>query len=158
MNDTTSMTAAAPFRAVLTPHRSLSPTGFLILMVAIGVVNVLADHLERHGSIEAYEAGDIQDALAETAYQNAVQYARERTAGRALTGAEFPDQPADPIIVHPDVRRVAERIATTWLSRMPTMLRTPAGWSASATASAMRCARGALSISRGSTERARATQ
>jgi uncharacterized membrane protein len=38
MKETTSITAAAPFRAVLTPHRSLSPTGFLILMIAIGVV------------------------------------------------------------------------------------------------------------------------
>jgi len=45
-------------------------------------------------------------ALAETAYQNAVAYARERTAGRALTGPAFPEQPADPIIVHPDVRRM----------------------------------------------------
>jgi uncharacterized membrane protein len=39
MNETTSMTAGHPFRAVLTPHRSLSPTGFLILMIAIGLVS-----------------------------------------------------------------------------------------------------------------------
>lgn len=39
MNETTSMTAPTPFRAVLTPHRSLSPSGFLILMIAIGVVS-----------------------------------------------------------------------------------------------------------------------
>ena len=45
-------------------------------------------------------------AVAEVAYQHAVAYARERTAGRALSGAEFPDQAADPIIVHPDVRRM----------------------------------------------------
>src|SRR6185312_6650147 len=44
--------------------------------------------------------------LAEVAYQNAVNYARERLQGRALTGTKFPDKPADPIIVHPDVRRV----------------------------------------------------
>ncbi len=43
--------------------------------------------------------------LAEVAYQNGVNYARERLQGRALTGAKFPDKPADPIIVHPDVRR-----------------------------------------------------
>jgi len=41
-----------------------------------------------------------------TAYQNAVTYARERLQGRAITGPENPDGPADPIIVHPDVRRV----------------------------------------------------
>jgi acyl-CoA dehydrogenase len=41
----------------------------------------------------------------EVAYQNAVQYAKERLQGRALTGAKSPQKPADPIIVHPDVRR-----------------------------------------------------
>jgi acyl-CoA dehydrogenase len=45
-------------------------------------------------------------ALSEVAYQNAVIYAKERLAGRALAGAKFPDKPADPIIVHPDVRRM----------------------------------------------------
>jgi alkylation response protein AidB-like acyl-CoA dehydrogenase len=44
-------------------------------------------------------------AMSEVAYQNAAAYAKERLAGRALTGAKFPQQPADPIIVHPDVRR-----------------------------------------------------
>jgi alkylation response protein AidB-like acyl-CoA dehydrogenase len=45
-------------------------------------------------------------ALAEVAYQSAVEYARERLQGRSLSGAKFPDKPADPIIVHPDVRRM----------------------------------------------------
>ncbi len=45
-------------------------------------------------------------ALSEVAYQNAAVYAKERLAGRALTGAKFKDKPADPIIVHPDVRRM----------------------------------------------------
>ncbi len=45
-------------------------------------------------------------AMSEVAYQNAAAYAKERLAGRALTGAKFPDKAADPIIVHPDVRRV----------------------------------------------------
>jgi acyl-CoA dehydrogenase len=45
-------------------------------------------------------------SLSEVAYQNAVTYAKERLAGRALSGAKFPDKPADPIIVHPDVRRM----------------------------------------------------
>jgi acyl-CoA dehydrogenase len=45
-------------------------------------------------------------AMAEVAYQNAAAYAKERLAGRALTGAKFPEKPADPIVVHPDVRRM----------------------------------------------------
>ncbi|MGA7429351.1 MAG: acyl-CoA dehydrogenase C-terminal domain-containing protein [Xanthobacteraceae bacterium] len=49
-------------------------------------------------------------ALSEVAYQNAAAYAKERLAGRALTGAKFPQQPADPIIVHPDVRRMLMNI------------------------------------------------
>ena len=44
-------------------------------------------------------------AQAEAAYQNAVVYAKDRLQGRAVTGVENPDGPADPIIVHPDVRR-----------------------------------------------------
>jgi len=44
--------------------------------------------------------------LAEIAYQNAVEYARERLQGRAADGAKYPDKSADPIIVHPDVRRM----------------------------------------------------
>ncbi|MFH3478814.1 acyl-CoA dehydrogenase C-terminal domain-containing protein [Xanthobacter variabilis] len=43
--------------------------------------------------------------LGEAAYQAAVVYAKERLQGRSLTGAKHPDKPADPIIVHPDVRR-----------------------------------------------------
>ncbi len=43
---------------------------------------------------------------AETAFQNAANYARERRQGRALTGPADPSEPADPIIVHPDVRRM----------------------------------------------------
>ena len=43
--------------------------------------------------------------LAETAYQSATSYARERLQGRALSGTKAPDKPADPIIVHPDVRK-----------------------------------------------------
>jgi hypothetical protein len=44
-------------------------------------------------------------AQSEVAYQNAAAYAKDRLQGRALTGAAAPDKPADPIIVHPDVRR-----------------------------------------------------
>src|SRR5437868_2738632 len=44
-------------------------------------------------------------ALSEVAYQNAVTYAKERLQGRAISGVKYKDKPADPIIVHPDVRR-----------------------------------------------------
>ena len=42
----------------------------------------------------------------EVAYQNAAIYAKDRIQGRALTGPQNADKPADPIIVHPDVRRM----------------------------------------------------
>ncbi|EEE36403.1 acyl-CoA dehydrogenase family protein [Rhodobacteraceae bacterium KLH11] len=42
---------------------------------------------------------------AEAAYQNAVEYAKDRLQGRDVTGAKNPDGPADPLIVHPDIRR-----------------------------------------------------
>ncbi|WP_323763255.1 acyl-CoA dehydrogenase C-terminal domain-containing protein [Marinovum sp.] len=42
---------------------------------------------------------------AAVAYDNALAYARDRLQGRAVTGAENPDGPADPLIVHPDIRR-----------------------------------------------------
>lgn len=44
--------------------------------------------------------------VAETAYQNAVAYARDRIQGRSLTGVKAADKQADPIMVHPDVRRM----------------------------------------------------
>ncbi|HET7413221.1 MAG TPA: acyl-CoA dehydrogenase, partial [Pararhizobium sp.] len=44
-------------------------------------------------------------AVAEAAYQNAAAYARERLQGRSLSGTKLPDEKADPIIVHPDIRR-----------------------------------------------------
>ncbi len=44
-------------------------------------------------------------AQGEAAYQNAVAYAKDRLQGRAVTGAENPTGPADPLIVHPDIRR-----------------------------------------------------
>jgi acyl-CoA dehydrogenase len=51
-------------------------------------------------------------ALSEVAYQNAAAYAKNRLQGRALTGAKSPEKPADPIIVHPDVRRTLLTIRT----------------------------------------------
>ncbi|MEO6139005.1 MAG: acyl-CoA dehydrogenase family protein, partial [Luteimonas sp.] len=44
--------------------------------------------------------------LADRALQNALHYSRERLQMRSLSGVKFPDRPADPIIVHPDVRRM----------------------------------------------------
>jgi alkylation response protein AidB-like acyl-CoA dehydrogenase len=44
--------------------------------------------------------------LTEVAYQNAVAYAKDRLQMRALSGPKAPDKPADPIIVHPDVRKM----------------------------------------------------
>ena len=44
-------------------------------------------------------------SIGEIAYQNAVAYAKERLQGRSLTGAKNKDGKADPIIVHPDIRR-----------------------------------------------------
>jgi acyl-CoA dehydrogenase len=44
-------------------------------------------------------------AISEAAYQNAAAYAHDRIQGRSLTGAKAPDKKADPIIVHPDIRR-----------------------------------------------------
>ncbi len=46
----------------------------------------------------------------EVAYQNAAIYAKERIQGRALTGAAEPDKKADPLLVHPDVRRMLMNI------------------------------------------------
>ncbi|MBO3758887.1 acyl-CoA dehydrogenase C-terminal domain-containing protein [Ciceribacter sp. L1K22] len=44
-------------------------------------------------------------SIAEIAYQNAANYARERIQGRSLSGVKASDKKADPIIVHPDIRR-----------------------------------------------------
>jgi alkylation response protein AidB-like acyl-CoA dehydrogenase len=45
-------------------------------------------------------------AQGEVARQNAVEYARDRRQGRSLTGAKEPEEKADPLIVHPDIRRM----------------------------------------------------
>ena len=44
-------------------------------------------------------------SLSEIAYQNALAYAKDRLQGRSISGAKAPDLPADPLIVHPDIRR-----------------------------------------------------
>ncbi len=45
-------------------------------------------------------------AVSEVAYQNAVTYAKDRLQGRSISGVKAPDKKADPIIVHPDIRRI----------------------------------------------------
>ena len=45
-------------------------------------------------------------ALTERAYQNSLAYARDRLQMRSLSGPKRPDKPADPLIVHPDIRRM----------------------------------------------------
>jgi acyl-CoA dehydrogenase len=49
-------------------------------------------------ALQGYTQGEV-------AYQNALGFARDRLQGRDVTGVKAPDKPADPIIVHPDVRR-----------------------------------------------------
>ncbi len=52
-------------------------------------------------------------AIGEAAYQNAAAYARERLQGRALSGKKLADKPADPIVVHGDVRRMLMTMRAT---------------------------------------------
>jgi len=71
-------------------------------------------------------------AIGDVAYQNGALYANERLAGRALSGPKNPDGNADPIIVHPDVRRMllasrafveGARALAMWVSLMFTEAR-----------------------------------
>ncbi|MCG8415823.1 MAG: acyl-CoA dehydrogenase C-terminal domain-containing protein [Pseudomonadales bacterium] len=55
---------------------------------------------------ERLSMGLQANGLAESSYQTASEYARERIQGRAPGGATNPDKAADPILVHPDVRRM----------------------------------------------------
>jgi hypothetical protein len=50
--------------------------------------------------------GNQSLGLTEVAYQNAVAYAKDRIQMRSLSGVKAADKPADPIIVHPDVRKM----------------------------------------------------
>ena len=50
--------------------------------------------------------GNQSLGLTEVAYQNALAYAKDRTQMRSLSGVKAKDKPADPIIVHPDVRKM----------------------------------------------------
>ena len=65
--------------------------------------------------------------VAEASYQSAVAYAKDRLQGRSLSGAKHPDKPADPIIVHPDVRR-----SLMWIRAQTEGCRAMSGWVARA--------------------------
>ena len=68
------------------PHKGMSSMFTMMNAVRLGV------------GIQGLAVGDV-------ARQNAVTYAKDRLQGRSLTGAKAPEKPADPIIVHPDVRK-----------------------------------------------------
>lgn len=57
-------------------------------------------------NIERLMVGIQGLGISEIAYQGAVDYARERIQGRAPAGAKQPDREADPLLVHPDIRRM----------------------------------------------------
>jgi alkylation response protein AidB-like acyl-CoA dehydrogenase len=57
-------------------------------------------------NVERLSVGVQGLGMGEAAYQAAVAYAKDRLQGRSLAGVKRPDLPADPIIVHPDVRRM----------------------------------------------------
>ncbi|MCA0370566.1 MAG: acyl-CoA dehydrogenase C-terminal domain-containing protein [Proteobacteria bacterium] len=95
--------------------------GYLVGKLFHGVSNMFAMmNAERLG------VGNQGLGVAEVAYQNALAYARDRLQGRALTGVKFPEKPADPITVHPDVRRMlltmkayneGNRMVGAWIAR-----------------------------------------
>jgi alkylation response protein AidB-like acyl-CoA dehydrogenase len=69
------------------PHRGLAAMFIMMNAARLGV-------------------GNQSLGLTEVAYQNAVAYAKDRRQMRSLSGPKQPDQPADTIIVHPDVRKM----------------------------------------------------
>ena len=75
--------------------------GYLIGDLYKGVTNMFTMM-----NSERVAVGNQGLGVGEVSYQNAVAYARERLQGRSLSGIKCPDKPADPIIWHPDVRRM----------------------------------------------------
>ncbi|MDD9718456.1 acyl-CoA dehydrogenase C-terminal domain-containing protein [Dinoroseobacter sp. PD6] len=75
-------------------------TGFLVgeMHKGLRAMFTMMNEARLSVALQGYAQGDI-------AYQNALGFARDRLQGRDITGAQAPDKPADPIIVHPDVRR-----------------------------------------------------
>jgi alkylation response protein AidB-like acyl-CoA dehydrogenase len=95
-------------------------TGWLVGSLYKGVANMFTMM-----NSERLAVGNQGLGVAEIAYQNALSYAKERLQGRALTGVKHPEKPADPIIVHPDVRKMlltmkayneGNRMLGTWVA------------------------------------------
>ena len=76
-------------------------TGYLVGAPNGGLANMftMMNHARLSVGIQGLGLGEL-------AYQNAVTYARDRLQGRAASGPQNPDAPADSILVHPDVRRM----------------------------------------------------
>ncbi len=72
----------------------------------VGELNEGLNHMFTMMNNERLGVGIQGLGLSELAYQNALDYARDRLQSRSLSGTKFPDKPADPLIVHPDVRRM----------------------------------------------------
>ncbi len=72
----------------------------------IGTLNKGMQAMFKMMNTERVAVGIQGLGLSEAAYQGALEYARERLQGRALTGAKQPEKSADPLTVHPDVRRM----------------------------------------------------
>ncbi|MEM7544797.1 MAG: acyl-CoA dehydrogenase C-terminal domain-containing protein [Pseudomonadota bacterium] len=76
-------------------------TGFLLGEANKGLSAMFT--MMNHARMDVAGQGLFQAAAA---YQVAAEYAKDRLQGRAVTGAEAPEKSADPLIVHPDVRRL----------------------------------------------------
>lgn len=72
----------------------------------VGELNQGLSNMFTMMNYERLSMGLQGNGLAESSYQIASEYAKDRLQGRAPTGATLPEKSADPIIVHPDVRRM----------------------------------------------------
>ena len=72
----------------------------------VGELNNGLSHMFTMMNYERLSMGLQANGLADSAYQVAAAYAKERVQGRAPTGPQQPDAAADPLLVHPDVRRL----------------------------------------------------
>ena len=72
----------------------------------VGEPNKGLSHMFTMMNYERLSIGVQGNGLADSSYQIASDYAKQRVQGRAANGAQQPEQNADPILVHPDVRRM----------------------------------------------------
>jgi len=72
----------------------------------VGETNKGLSHMFTMMNYERLSMGLQGNGLADSSYQTASEYAKERVQGRAAGGAQEPEKNADPILVHPDVRRM----------------------------------------------------